>query len=116
MGLTERLFEWSLTVDVSEGLRRGDLINTSPPTTVLMKEGLVEFSEKTKTGGKSEGRPWGASHYAFSGEKWFRKGYELSKNESGDFSRCFRIGKPLILESEFGFPNQAMRYGPVLIK
>ena len=35
--LTERLFAWSFRVSVSAGLRWGDLINTSPPTTVLMK-------------------------------------------------------------------------------
>ena len=34
-----------------------------------------------------------------------QKGYELFKNESVDCSRDFGIGRPLLLESELGFPN-----------
>ena len=85
----------------------GDLINTAPSATVLMKECIIGFASKTKIRGKSEGRPWGASHYACSNEKWTRKGYELFRNESGDFSRDYWIGDPLIIESELGFANHA---------
>ena len=38
--LKERLFAWPFRVAVS-GLRWGGLLNTAPPTTVLMKEGVV---------------------------------------------------------------------------
>ena len=49
--LTERLFAWSSRVDVAAGLWWGDLLNTAPPTTVLLKEGLIGFAEKPKTRG-----------------------------------------------------------------
>ena len=50
--LTKRLFAWPCRVSVSSCLRWGDLLNTSPPTTVLMKEGFIGFAEKTKTTGE----------------------------------------------------------------
>ena len=59
--ITERLFAWSFRVSVSSCLRWGDLLNTSPPTTVLMKDGIIGFAAKTKTRGKPDGRPWGGS-------------------------------------------------------
>ena len=58
LGMTERLFAWSFMVAVASGLRWDDLINTAPTTTVLMKEGLIGCAAKTKTRGKSDGRPW----------------------------------------------------------
>ena len=48
-----RLFAWSFRVAVA-GLRWDDLLSTAPATTVLMKECLIGFAAKTKTGGKSE--------------------------------------------------------------
>ena len=105
--LTGRLFAWPFTVSVEAGLGRGDLVNGSPATTVLMKEGLIGFGAKTKTGGKSGGRPWRASHFSFSNEKWLSGGYQLLLEESGDSIRDFWIGRPLIPESEIGFFNQA---------
>ena len=54
MGLTGRLFAWYFRESVAAGLRRGDLLNTDPATTVLSEGGLVGFSVKTKTWGKSE--------------------------------------------------------------
>ena len=98
--IAEILFPLPFRVAVASGLGWGDLLNTAPPKTVLTKEGLIGFASKTKTRGRSEGRPWGASHYAFSNEKRLRKGYELFKNQSADFSRDYWIGKPLILEPE----------------
>ena len=98
--LTERLFALSFRIDGAAGLMWGDLIYTSPPATVLMKEGLICFATNTKTRGKSEGRHWGESHYAFPNEEWIRKGYAMFKNDFVDFSRGYWIGRPLILESE----------------
>ena len=46
LGITERLFAWSFRV--AAGLRWGDLLNTAPATTVLMKEGLIGFDAETK--------------------------------------------------------------------
>ena len=65
--LSERIFPWRFRAAVA-GLRWGDLLNTSPHTLVLVPGGLQGFSAKTKTRGVSEGRPWGASDYAFSNE------------------------------------------------
>ena len=106
MGLTGRLFAWSSMVSIAAGLRWGDLLNTATATTVLMQEGLIGFAVKTKTMGKYEGRPCGASRYAFSNGKWLRDGFGLFRNDSGDLSRDFWIGRPLTIESELGFPNQ----------
>ena len=39
--------------------------------------------------------------------RWLRDGIELFKNESGDLSRDFWIGRALVIESELGFPNQS---------
>ena len=48
--LAERLSAWPPRVAAAAGLRRGDLLNTAPPTTVLMKEGLIGFAEKQNHG------------------------------------------------------------------
>ena len=77
--LKERLFAWPFRVDVAEGLWRCDLLNTPPPRTVLMKEGLVGFAEKTQTRGKSEGRPWGEVVTHFLTKSGYVKGVECSK-------------------------------------
>ena len=69
------------------------------------------FAAKTKTRRKSEGMPFGASRCALSNEKWLRDGFELFLIDSGDLSRDFRVGKPLVIESELGFPNQSLRFG-----
>ena len=65
------------------------ILNTAPSTTVLMGEALVWFDAKTKTVGKSEGRPCGFS------KKGVSKGVLLPKSESGDLSRDFWLGRPL---------------------
>lgn len=57
--LTGRLSERSCVVGVKACLRWGDLLNTPPAATALMKEGLVGISAKTKTMGKSGCRKWG---------------------------------------------------------
>ena len=85
----ERLFAWACMVAVAAGLRWDYLPNTAPPTTVLMKEGLIEFEAKSKTGGMSEGIPWAASHYAFSKKEWIRNGYVMFRNDSVEFNRDF---------------------------
>ena len=59
LGIAERLFAWPFMVAVEAGLRWEDLLNTAPATTVLTKEGLIGFVAKTKTRGKSAGRPCG---------------------------------------------------------
>ena len=83
--LTERLFARSFRLAVASCLRWADLISTAPSTSVLMKEGLIGFAAKTKTGGKSDGRPLGGggSHYAISNEKWLRDGFEFPQTEFG---------------------------------
>ena len=60
----------------------GDLLNASPPTLVLMEEGLVAFATKTKTLGKSDCSKWGSMSYAFStvNKDRIQKVYELFKN------------------------------------
>ena len=50
---------WSSRFAAAAGLRWDDLLNTSPTTLVLLKEGLIGFAAKTKTRGKSAGRHWG---------------------------------------------------------
>ena len=78
--IQERLFAWSVRVAVSAGLRRGDLLNTAPSTLALMGECLIGCAAKTKTRGKSEGAPRGASTFAYSanGDGWLNTGYGLS--------------------------------------
>ena len=48
----------------------------------------------------------GESHFAFPNEKWLSYGYRLFLNDSGNCSRDFWIGQPLISESEIGCFNQ----------
>ena len=72
----------------------------------LNERGTHRACGKSKTRGKSEGRPWGASRYDFSNGKWFSGGYQLFLKESLFFCRDFRIGKPLVSESEIGRPDQ----------
>ena len=74
-----KLCDLSCRAAIAAGLRRGDLVNTSPSALVLMKEGPVKFAAKTKTRGKSEGRLWGACSYAFStvNKDWIRQYYVL---------------------------------------
>ena len=98
MGFQGRSSSWS---------KVGGLINTAPPATVLMEDGLIGFAAKTKTRGMSEGRPWGSSRYAFSNEKRLQDGYGLFENESVDFSLDCWIGHHPIIEYELGFPNHA---------
>ena len=69
-------------VEVEACLRWGDLLNTAPTTTVLTKEGLIGFAAKTKTRGKSEGRPLGASDFSFSNEKWIAEGFLLPRENT----------------------------------
>ena len=78
-------------MEVAAGLRRGGLLNKAPSTLVLMNDGLIGFAAKTKTRGKSEGRPCGGSAFAYSKENADRlqKGYELFKKECGDYDRDF---------------------------
>ena len=89
--VAERIFAWSFRLEVAAGLRWGDLLNTAPNTLVLLKSGLFWFAAKSKTRGKSEGRPCGASNFAFSNEKWLGDGYNLFKQNSGDPDRDFWI-------------------------
>ena len=105
--ITERIFALSFRLADAAGLRWGDLLNTAPTTLALLKEGIIGFAAKTKTRGKSEGRPWGASNLAFSNEKWLADGFNLFKQESGDLARDYWIAQPLFMESEAGFSNQA---------
>ena len=98
--IAERLFAWSVRLAVAAGLRWDDLLNTAPTTLVLLKEGLIGFAPKAKTRGKSEGRPWGASNFAFSNENWPANGFHLSKQNYGHFARDFWIGQPLFMEPE----------------
>ena len=97
--LPGRLFVWSFRVAVAAALRWGDLINTAPATTVLTHDGFIGFAGKTKTMGNPEGRPWGATRYSFSNGKWLRGGFGLFLTDSGDLSRDFWIGKPLVIAS-----------------
>ena len=108
--LTARLFARPSAVAVEAGLRWGDRLNTAPPATVLMREGLIGFAEKTKTTGKSEGRPWVGSHYAFSKKAWIRTVYEMCRNYSCEFNRDFWIGQPLMYESEFRTFNHSSEF------
>ena len=55
---------------VAEDLRWGDLLNTAPATTVLMKEGLIGFAAKTKTRESLKEDHVGGSHFALSNENW----------------------------------------------
>ena len=55
----------------------------------------------------SEGRPCGASNFAFSNEKWMEDGYILSRQHSGNIDRDFWIGHPMFLETEMGLSNHA---------
>ena len=79
-----------------------------------MKEGLIGFAAKTKTRGKPEGRPRGGgpSNFSFSNEKWLADGRVLFQNNTGGSPRDFWIGRPLVSESELGFPNRAPAFWP----
>ena len=63
LGVTGRLYAWSFRVAVAACLRWGGLLCTAPATPVLMKEGLIGFAAKTKTGGTSDGRHWGGYRF-----------------------------------------------------
>ena len=116
LGVTERLSEWSFMVSVASGLSWGDLINTAPTTTVLIKEGLSGFAAKTKTRWKSEGRPSGGYRFFFSDEKWLSDGFVLFRNNTGDSPRDFWIGQPLVSESELDSLTKSLRFGIVRTK
>ena len=75
-----------------------------------MKEGLIAVAAKTKPG-ESPMVGHGGKVAALFLIKWLRGGFEFLKNESGDLSRNFWIGQPLVIESELGFPNQAQAIG-----
>ena len=105
MGLTERLSAWSCMLAVA-GLRRGDLLNSAPATTVLMKEGLIGFAAKNQNQGQVWRKAlWWEVVLLFL-TKWLSEGYQLFLADSGDFCRYFWIGQPIISESEICFPNQ----------
>ena len=95
---------------VAACLRWDDLLCTAPKTLVLIKDGLIGFAAKPEARGKSEGRPLGASNFAFSNENWLAGGFLLSQESTGGFARDFWIGQPLVMESEIGFPNQARAF------
>ena len=75
-----------------------------------MKEGPIGFAANTKTRGKSEGRPWGASNFPFPNEKWLSDGFVLFQHNAGGFPRDFWVGRHLVSESELGFRNQVPAY------
>ena len=54
-GLAERIFGRPSRVPVEEGLWWGYLLNTAPPTTVLMKEGHIGFAAKNQNRGGVRG-------------------------------------------------------------
>ena len=120
MVITERLFTWSFRVAVAARLRWGDLLNTDPTTTVLMKEGLFALAAKTKTSGKSEGTHWGWAgvgpiNFYFLTKK-LSGGYLLTQNKAGGPPRDFWICQPLAFESELGSFNQDHAFGIAQIK
>ena len=49
----------------------------------------------------------GTSNFSLSNENWLSDVYLLSRENTGGFSRDFWICRPLVLESELGFTNQA---------
>ena len=99
------LFARSFRVAVSPGLSWGGLLNTTPSTTVLMKECLIGFEEKTKQGGSRKANHWGGSRYALPKKEWIHIAYEMFRSDSWEFSRDFWIGQPLDYESELGTSN-----------
>ena len=106
--LTGILFAWPSTVSVAEGLRRAGLLNTAPPTTVLMKECLIGYAAKTQTGGKSEGRPWGGGVIMhFLTMNGYVKCAKCSEMILANLIGIFWIVRPFIYESELGALKQA---------
>ena len=99
--LAGRLFACPYRVAVS-CLRWGDLLNTPPPATVLMKECLIWFAVKTKSRGESEGMPWGEVILHFLKIEWVRSMYATFRGDSGEPNLDFRICRPLMYESELG--------------
>ena len=115
-GIAGRLCAWSSRATAAAGLRWGDLLNTSPTTLVLLKKGPIGLAAKTKTRGKSRGRPRGAGNFAFSNEEWISTGFRIFKEKPVDFPRDFWISQPLFLESELGPPTRLLPFGLALIK
>ena len=114
--MAERISAWSFRVAVAAGLRWNDLLNSTPNTLILTTGGLTGFAAKTKTRGVSEGRPWGASDYAYSNEKWMLDGYTLFMSHSGNLNRDFWIGQPMFSEIQNGFFNNAPAFWSIANK
>ena len=114
--MAERIFAWSFRVAVAAGLRWNDLLNSTPNTLTLTTGGLTGFAARTKTRGVSEGRPWGASDYAYSNEKWMLDGYTLFISRSGNLNRDFWIGQPMFSEIQNGFFNNAPAFWSIANK
>ena len=85
-------------------------------TLALTIGGLTVFAAKTKTRGVPEGRPWGASDFAFSNEKWMLGGYTLFMSHSGNTNRDFWIGQPVQFDTQGGFFGQAPAFWPIANK
>ena len=90
----------------------GDLLNTAPPETVLMKSGHIGFATKTETRGKSEGRPCvcGGVVMHFLKKGGYVKGKTCSEMVRGDLIGI--SGRPLMYASELGTFNQAHAFWP----
>ena len=82
--ITEALFAWPFRVAVASGLRWGDLLSNAPATTVLMEECHIGFAAKTKTMGKSDGRPCGDSNFSFPNENLLSAGLLLFRENTRD--------------------------------
>ena len=50
---------WSITVYLAEGLRRGDLLNSTTEALISPTEGLTGFAEKPKRAERLKGGPNG---------------------------------------------------------
>ena len=74
------------------------------------------FAAKTNSRGVAEGRPWGASNYAFSNEKWMLDGYNLFMSNTGSLMRDFWIGQPLFSAAQNCFSNQAPAFWSIANK
>ena len=66
--LVDKISAWCFRVAVAAALSWGDLLNSPPNTLTSNAEGLIGFAAKAKYRGVAEGRPWGASNYAFANE------------------------------------------------
>ena len=72
--------------------------------------------QRQNLGGVAEGRPWGASNYAFSNEKWMLDGYNLFMSNTGSLMRDFWIGQPLFSAAQNCFFNQAPAFWSIANK